>query len=442
MITDADFARALTTIGVLLVAAHTVGALFERFRQPRVIGEILGGLLVGPTVLGAFAPDAVHWMFGAGPHAAPIGLLQQFGLLLLLFCSGSEIRLDIGPAQRRHVSSIAALGMLIPAAAAAGLFTLFPLHEYWGANGGRASFLIVTCIAFAVTSIPVISRIMSDLGILGTIFARTVLGVAVIEDIVVYVALAVAVALATPSSTTEFGLAHSLGLSAGSNADIALHVGSTVVLLVAVVAFGRPALALAARLTRSVLRTPNPLTIRLMVLIAITLLALVMGVETYLAAFAAGIAVGRVTGTPAGREHHDVLKRFSFAFFVPIYFALVGANLNLRRGFDVAFFVGFIALACAVKGASVYLGARVSGHAAQGALDLAVALNARGGPGIVVATVAYGAHIINEQFYAVLVLLAIISSLIAGSYLARRLRPAFATDHDQPVEPTELTAVA
>jgi len=101
-----------------------------------------------------------------------------------------------------------------------------------------------------------------------------------------------------------------------------------------------------------------------------------------------------------------------------IYFAIVGLQLDLVRGFSPGFFLLFLLLACAIKGGSVYLGARLAGQASASSWNLAVALNARGGPGIVVASVAYGAGIIGQPFYAVLVMLAIVTSLFAGSWLA------------------------
>jgi Kef-type K+ transport system membrane component KefB len=126
--------------------------------------------------------------------------------------------------------------------------------------------------------------------------------------------------------------------------------------------------------------------------------------------------VGRATEvTPAAVR---AIEGFSFAFFIPIYFAVVGLQLDLVRGFNVAFFLLFLLLACAVKAGSVYFGARMAGQSRASSLNLAVALNARGGPGIIVASVAYGAGIISQSFYAVLVMLAIVTSLFAGSWLA------------------------
>ena len=123
-------------------------------------------------------------------------------------------------------------------------------------------------------------------------------------------------------------------------------------------------------------------------------------------------------GTGIAPDAIRSIQGFAFAFFIPIYFAVVGLQLDLLRGFNAGFFLLFLLLACAIKAGSVYLGARLAGQARASSWNLAVALNARGGPGIVVASVAYGAGIIDQSFYAVLVMLAIVTSLFAGSWLA------------------------
>ena len=102
-----------------------------------------------------------------------------------------------------------------------------------------------------------------------------------------------------------------------------------------------------------------------------------------------------------------------------MYFAGIGLGLDLIHGFSTAFFLGFLLAACAIKAASVYLGARVAGEGSFASVNLAVAMNARGGPGIVVASTAFAAGIIDQGFYAVLVLLAVLTSLAAGAWLER-----------------------
>src|SRR6476620_12405612 len=111
----ADVAHILLALVVILVAAHGVGELFARLRQPRVIGEILGGLLLGPTVLGALAPTAQHSLFPAHGTSAPVlGSTYQLGLLLLMYCSGIEVRSSVRRREGRTVASLLLLGTVVP----------------------------------------------------------------------------------------------------------------------------------------------------------------------------------------------------------------------------------------------------------------------------------------------------------------------------------------
>jgi Kef-type K+ transport system membrane component KefB len=208
-----DVARLLVALTVLLVAAHGIGAAFARLRQPRVIGEIVGGLLLGPTALGALAPSVHNWIFPAdGPTATVLGAVYQLGLLLLLYCSGMEIRSWLTRREAQTGAFILAFGTVLPFLAGLAALAVLDESQFFGPSGNAHSFLLVFAIAMAVTSIPVISRIMFDLGILGTPFSRIVLGVAVVEDIVLYVVLAVALGIAAQHGSAPYGLPGALDL--------------------------------------------------------------------------------------------------------------------------------------------------------------------------------------------------------------------------------------
>ena len=221
----ADLAHTLIALAAILLCAHGMGSLFVRFRQPRAIGEILGGLLLGATVLGWIWPSAQAWMFPTdGSTSIILGAVYQLGLLLLLFMAGSELRTVFHRGERRTVAAVFAAGMCIPFVAGLGISQVIDQQSLWGPNGNTTSFLLVFSIAMAITSIPVISRIMHDLGILDTDFARVVLGVAVLEDLVLYVVLAIAIGYAGGTGGTLFGLPSALNISGGSSADMIYHV--------------------------------------------------------------------------------------------------------------------------------------------------------------------------------------------------------------------------
>lgn len=445
VISNTELVRVLVGLLALLVAAHSGGWLFERIRQPKVIGEIVGGILLGPTLLGALAPGAEAWLFTDSPAArAVMGTVQQLGLYLLMFCAGAEARGKLRRDDNRIVVTTSVTGLVVPFVVALLGVQFVDMSRYWGPAGNKISFVLIFATAVAVTSIPVISRIMHDLGIMHTPFARTVLGVAILEDLVLYTVLAIALALSN-RRPGGFGLPAALGLRSGSAVDIGYHVCLTVVLLVAAFALAGPA----ARWVSSRQASGIPLNSaarRLVLVLAITLLYLVLDLEAFLGALLAGIIVGGKSllnsdgdpehVSPAGAQ--EVVQKFAYAFFIPVYFALVGVNLNLRHGFGAGWFALFFVSACVIKTISVYLGGRLAKLTGRRALNLAVALNARGGPGIVLATVTFSAGVIGEEFYIWLVLLAVLTSLLSGTWLQRLPMSAFEDQVEAETDPVTV----
>ncbi len=413
-----DVAHILMALAALLLAAHAMGSVFVRFRQPRAIGEVVGGLLLGLTVFGYLAPHAQSWLFpSTGATPTVLAAVNQLGLLLLLFITGVEIRRVFHRDERRTVGAVFLSGMIVPFVAGIAILQFTNLHRMWGPSGNSKSFLLVFAIAMAVTSIPVISRIMHDLGILDTTFARVVLGVAVLEDIVLYIVLAVAIGYAGARAGSLFGLPAALHIAGGSNADMAYHVLATLAFLGVALVAGPPVYRRIGDLRVNLIQRASPIGHQLTFMLLLTIAALGLGIEAFFGALVAGIVVGSTEQEPS--EATMAVTSFALAFFIPIYFAMIGLGLDLVHGFSVVFFAGFLVAACAIKAASVFAGARLAGETSGSSVNLAAAMNARGGPGIVVASTAFAAGIISRPFYAVLVLLAIVTSLLAGAWLDR-----------------------
>jgi Kef-type K+ transport system membrane component KefB len=172
-------------------------------------------------------------------------------------------------------------------------------------------------------------------------------------------------------------------------------------------------------LRANVLARRSPVAFQLLWLLSLSAAALVLGLVPLYGAFAAGIAVAVADDSLAGQPDRNALTGVSFGFFIPIYFALIGIQLDLIHHFDPLFFGGFLVFACIAKAASVYLGARLSRENRFTSWSLAIAMNARGGPGIVLAATTYATGIINQTFFVSLVMLSVVTSLLAGSWLER-----------------------
>ena len=415
---DIDLARLLIALAILLIAAHGVGALFAHFHQPPAIGEIVGGILLGPSALGAACPAVEHWIFPkTGPSAAALGAIYQLGLLLLMFAAGAEMRRLLQRDAARTVGLIASLGLIVPFAAGLGLVAVLGTGSFTGPADNRTALILVFGMAVAVTSIPVITRIMHDVGLLGTRFSRIVLSVAVIEDVVLYVILAVAVGLVTPSGKVAFGVPAALGL-AGVAQNTVYHTVVAVLFLAAALTLGGPVYRVLVGTRANPLGRRNPVAFRLLWMLLLSAAALALGLVPLYGAFLAGISVAVAQQGEIVPES-DAIASVSFGFFIPIYFAVIGLQLDLIHHFDILFFIGFLAFACIAKAASVYLGSRLAREGKFMSASLAIAMNARGGPGIVLASTAYAAGIINETFFVSLVMLSIVTSLAAGAWLER-----------------------
>lgn len=418
----ADIGHLLLALGLLLGAAHACGQVFRRFGQPAVIGEILGGLLLGPTVFGAILPDQQRAVFiDHEPVAVALGAVYQLGLLLLMFCSGAEMRTVFDRGDRRTTLAITLSGTAVPLIAGLMIVRAFDKERLIGPAASDSAYAIVFGIAIAVTSIPVISRIFADLGILATRFSRIVLAAAVIEDIMLYVLLSAALAGVSAASGDAHGLVGLLGLQPDGYDGLALHALISTVFFVAALFVGPRLFGAFSGFRYNLLTRSSPIAGMLFFMFAATVVAVLLGVAPMFGAFVAGIAVGRSPDS-AGDSPRESIKSFAYAFFIPVYFAIVGLRLNLLTEFDPAFFALFLLLACAIKALSVYAGARAVGESRNGATNFAVAMNARGGPGIVLASLALDAGIINERFYSSLVMLAIVTSFMAGSWLSRLVR--------------------
>lgn len=392
---------------ILLASSHILGDLFARLHQPRVIGEILAGVLVGPTLLKVTAG------FGAAPagaEKAALDIIYWLGLLLLMFLSGAETKGLFNREDRKEVSWLAVVGTGLPFVLALALGSRLSLDSMIGTVQRRLPLLLVVGIAVAVTSIPVISRIFFDLKILHTRFARLVLGVAVMEDIGLWAVLAIATALAQSQ-----GVQTSL---------IASRIAFTLVYFVLGLTVLPRLLARAHEATWNSFAKHSPTAYLLLILFAYVGLAAALKINLVFAAFLAGLVVPH--RTPRFIEAVNSVKGMAFGYFIPIYFALVGYKLDLGKDFSGSMLASFLVIACVIKLLSVMLGSRLAGFNLSDSINLAVATNARGGPGIVLASVAYEAGIINATFYTTLILLAVLTSQFAGAWLEfvlRRGRP-------------------
>jgi Kef-type K+ transport system membrane component KefB len=403
---NSELTSVLFVVLLFLGLSQGLGYLFVKLRQPKVIGEILAGVVLGPAVLGRLL-FVSNLLDAAKRQGHILDFLYWLGLLLLMFLSGAETQELFRRDERRQVSWLAIVGTGIPFALGLILGPWLIRPALAGPNGNRVSLIIILAVGVAVTSVPVVSKIFADLKILHTRFARLVLGVAVLEDIVLWLALAVATAMAGTAALSPRAMSYHLIATVGFFA-----LGLTVV----------PRVVKRINKARfNVLARHSPAGYAIAVLLAYCAIAGALDVSLVFAAFLAGFAVVH-RKRRIFAEALDAIGKMSFAFFIPIYFAIVGLKLDLIRGVSWGMIAFFLAGSCAIKVLSVSLAGRFAGFRGLDLINLAITTNARGGPGIVLASVAFEAGIISSQFYTTLVVTAVLTSQLAGAWLDFVLR--------------------
>ena len=403
---NSELTSVLFVILLFLGLAQLLGYFFVRIRQPKVVGEILAGVVLGPALLGRL-PFFSNLIASVKHQGNVLDFLYWLGLLLLMFLSGAEMQEVFRRDERREVSWLAIVGTGLPFLLALTLGPWLIRPALAGPNGNHFSLIIILAVGVAVTSVPVVSKIFADLKILHTRFARLVLGVAVLEDIVLWLALAVATAMAGTAALNPRAMSYHLAATVGF-----FVLGLTVV----------PRVVKKINKARfNVLAQHSPAGYAIAVLLAYCALAGALDVSLVFAAFLAGFAVVHKKRRIFA-EALDAIGKFSFAFFVPIYFSIVGLKLDLVRGLSLGMIAAFLVGSCLIKVLSVSLAGRCAGFRGLDLINLAVTTNARGGPGIVLASVAFDAGIISSSFYTTLVVVAVLTSQIAVAWLEFVLR--------------------
>jgi Kef-type K+ transport system membrane component KefB len=408
-----EFGHFVLTLAVLLIAVHGLGYIAERLKQPRIVGEILAGILLGPFVLKLLVPTAFAKLFSFSPNAGTVmGFLYQLGLILLMFCSGAETRRLLAKENRRNTLLLLTVSDLSSFALVLGLgfAGLLPLHLLTGPAGQPISTLLIVAIATAVCSIPVISRIFWDLGIMRTRFVSLILGYALLEDLALWVVLAFATALATSATQAQTHVA----------GTVSAHVISTLIYTLIGLIVAPALLKKLSNAGWNVLYKASPVGYAMAVLMTYCAVAAIFEVNLQFAALLAGYGiVGGLYGTERERFSTpvDAISKVSFGVFVPIYFGIIGYKLVFGRQFSFAILLVFLVGSSLISVFSAGLAAWLGGFRGLDIANIALTTNARGGPGIVLASVAYDAGIINAAFYTTLVITAVVTSQMAGTWL-------------------------
>ncbi len=378
-----DAANVLTDLFIVLLAAKLGEEVFKRIGQPALIGEILAGVLVGPSLLGLVEPGEVLEVFA------------ELGVVFLLFWVGLETRLSEMRAVGRIAATVGGAGVVLPFLGGIGLGIVL---------GESTETSVFLGAALAATSAGITSATFLDLGIARSPAARTVLGAAVVDDVLALILLSVAVGMAADGGVDIADIGLSIALAVGFVAFIAL--GGTRLLQ------SRPQLLQAPRFADS------PLLPAVILCLGLAAFAAEIGLAALIGAFLAGMIVAET------RDQHPIEEEVKplYAFFPPFFFAFIGIQLDLDAlldGHALLLLVTITALAIVTKLIPAYLGARGLGR--EQASIVGIGMVPRGEVGIVVASIGAAEGVIDAELFGVVVGMSILTTLLAP-FALRRLR--------------------
>ncbi len=366
----------LVQLALLVGVARLLGGVMKHFGQPAVVGELLAGILLGPTVFKNLWPSGYTWVFDSEPVVTSVVFgLAWLGVIMLLVAIGFETDLAIIARFRKAAAWVSAGSFLVPLVLFFFIAQVVPA-SFLGERGSRQLFGLFFALALSVSALPVVAKILQDLGYMRRNFGQITLAAGMSMDGVGWLLLAALSGVALQGSLEVGSLLRSLA-------------GLVIFLVVAATA-GRWVLN---KLFRQALRGGSSDTSAL----TITLVAALIGagitqaleLEAILGAFIIGILLG-VTKTHIPRVR-EILETMTNAFFAPIFFAFSGLRVDLGAldsGSAIFWTIAVIVLAVAAKVAGTYVGARKGGLDHREGLALGSGLSALGAMGIVVAIVA------------------------------------------------------
>ncbi len=405
----------VTQVGVLLAVARAMGIAAQRLGQSSVIGEILAGIVLGPSLLSGWVPAIGDWIL---PQTAVQGHLLEvvslIGVMLLMVVTGLETDLVLIRQRMGVASGIAIGGLVVPFVSGLALAFVIPA-DLLADPQRRPLFAMFLATALALSAIPVLAKVLMDMGLMRQAIGQTMLAAGMVDDILGWTLLGLVTGLAGAAT---------IGASA-----LVGSVASVIVFIVATATLGRWLMGRALDLVQDRIRGDHT------VLSLIVVLAFAWGafsqalhLEPVLGAFAVGILFGALPRVPSSVIH--TIEAAALGVFAPIFFATAGLKVDVGAVLQpdlLLVTIAVILVATFGKVAGAYVGGRyLSGQSHWSSLAYGAGLNARGALGIIVASIGLSVGILSGAMFSVIVVMSVVTSLMApiGLRIAlRRIEP-------------------
>jgi K+:H+ antiporter len=419
----------IVEIIALMVVGRLLGEAMLRIGQPAVMGQLIAGLLLGPSFFGLIFPDAQHALFPkSAEQKAMIDAISQFGILLLLLLTGMETDLKL-VRQTGRASLFASLtGIVIPFLCGVGLGQVLP-DSILPDPEKRLITSLFLGTALSIASVKIVAMVVREMNFMRRVVGQVILASAIIDDSVGWIIVSIIFSLALHGSVEPTSLAQSI-------------VG-TIVFMAASLTVGRRAVFFIIRWVNDNFVSEFAVITAILVIMGLmSLITYLIGVHTVLGAFVAGLLVGE---SPILTRHIDEqLRGIITAFFAPIFFGIAGltADLTILANQKIALFTGALILIASVgKFTGAFVGAELGGLTRREGFALACGMNARGSTEVIIATVGLSMGALSQDLFTMIVAMAVITTMTMPPTLRWALgRIPMRKDEKQRLEREELEA--
>jgi len=401
-ISHEDLLKLVFSFSVLLGSARLLGGLGKRIGLPSVVGELLAGVVLGPSVLSGLFPQFGRWIVpGTEIQAQLLEVVGLFGVMFLLMVVGLETDLSLIRSRARVATAVGLAGLIVPFAAGLGVSLVFP-DDLLVDPERRRVFALFLAVALALSAIPVLAKVLADMRLIRTPFGQSTLAAGMIDDLLGW---------------TLLGIVTSLAAAGGVNpGNVAATIVAVIVFVAATFLVARPLARVSLRLLQERSRSRDA-TLTLLVVACFVWGAFshALHLEPVLGAFAMAVVFGQIRRLPpeVGRS----LEGITFGVFAPVFLAIAGLKLSLETLAEpglVALTLILLLVAAASKLVGAFVGARfLAGTSSREAIGYGVALNARGVLGIIVASLGLSMGILGVEVYSMIVLVSVATSLMA-----------------------------
>ncbi|MBX7109753.1 MAG: cation:proton antiporter [Chitinophagales bacterium] len=401
----------LVILVILLSTARIMGELFKKLGLPAIIGELLGGILLGPSFIGALFPGFFQSVF-IDPKQSSVAFdgLSRLSVMLLLFIAGMEVRLENIRTRGKAAAKISLSGIIFPLAMGFGFTWLFYSVFFSEPTENKLAPALFMGTALSITALGVMAKILIDIDMIKSRFGNLMMTAAMIDDIIGWMLFSVVITIADLKAESKFSAVTVLLIIAGYTAFL-ISIGRTMVV--------NPIL----RFANNKLSKPGAeLSLAMILCLLSGIFTEWLGIKAIFGAFIMGVAVGNSPyfSEKAKETFHDIVTYV----FSPLFFVSIGLKVNFVANFDLSIVAFVLAISIAGKILGGYIGARLSGFKSNKAIAVGFGMNARGSQEIVLGLVALQAKIIDEKIFVGLVIMTFVTIVMAGPgikyFLARQ----------------------